>query len=148
MNAVGFRIARIDQYPECIETVVDWIVSQWGETSPEEVKQTLLESKECPPALVAISDDGPIAVLGYKLHPLRGCDSQELWVNALYVASAWRGQGVGSHILGEGVKRAVSADKAYLYVYTDIPGFYERHGWRRFRYNEDNAMHVLKIPIH
>lgn len=106
MNADRLRIAQIDQYPECIGTVVDWIVKKWSTSSPEEVKQMLLENKECPPALVAVFDDGPVAVLAYKLHRLAQRDSVELWVNALYVASPWRGQGVGSHILCEGVKGA------------------------------------------
>ena len=60
MNAEGFRIAQIDQYPECVEAVVDWFVKEWGATSPEEVKQSLLESKECPPALVALSEQATI----------------------------------------------------------------------------------------
>ena len=148
MNADRLRIAQIDQYPECIGTVVDWIVKKWSTSSPEEVKQMLLENKECPPALVAVFDDGPVAVLAYKLHRLAQRDSVELWVNALYVASPWRGQGVGSHILCEGVKGAASSGRTYLYVYTDIPSFYERLGWRRFSYDDGNAMHVLEIRAH
>lgn len=147
MNPVRFRIAPIDQHSECVEAVADWIVGEWGGSSPDEVKRSLVENRECPPALIAITDDGPIAVLAYKLHPLAQQGSLELWVNALYVVPRWRGHGVGSRILREGVQGAACSGRTHLYVYTDIPQFYELRGWQRFSYDDANAMHVLQTRL-
>ena len=73
--------------------------------------------------------------------------SLELWVNALYVATSWRGRGIGSHLLREGVKIAASWDRTQLYAYTEVPQFYERLGWRRLSDDDVNEMHVVEIRI-
>ena len=89
MNSDRLRIALIDENSEFLETVIGWIVTEWH-GSETEVRRMLVDNRECPPALIAVCDNEPIAVLAYKLHPLAQSDSEELWINALYVVSSWR----------------------------------------------------------
>lgn len=55
----------------------------------------------------------------------RGRGPLRLFVNALFVAEGHRGQGVGSALLAEAVRRATSE----LFVYTDLRGWYEARGF-------------------
>lgn len=138
------RIVPLNQHPEHVETVVGWIFDQWGTLSREETKDMLVANKGGPPALIAMSPEGPVGVLGYKFHLLKPAGSEELWINALLITPTWRGRGIGRRLLIDGMKAAVDSGRNSLYVYTDIPAFYENVGWRRFRYNDETQMHVLE----
>ena len=61
-------------------------------------------------------------------------------------SSAWRGRGAGSKLLHAGVEAARAFGCERLYVYTDVPKFFERHGWRQIRHNEGTGMFVLEYP--
>lgn len=138
------RIAQLNQHPEHVETVAGWILNEWGASSLGYINDSLIENKGCPPTLIALSSEGPMGVLGYKLHLLTYRNSVELWINVIYVPKPWRRQGIGRRLLVEGMKAAKTSGRNVLYVYTDIPTFYERFGWQRFRYNDDTEMHVLE----
>ena len=148
MSAESFRVVRFEQHPEHAETVVDWLEGEWTDSTSDEYMQTLVGINDCPPALIAVSGDEPIAVLGYKLYPLTEPNSMELWINVLFVVSSWRGRGVGTNLLSEGVKGAIPSHGEALYVYTDVPQFYERLGWQRVSFDDTQGMHILRISRH
>ena len=141
------RIARLDRHPEFVETAVDWFVNEWGSTR-QSAKDSLMDNEGCPPALVAMNSDGPMGILGYNIHLLLNSgDSRELWINALYVAPQWRHRGVGARLVRKAVKQAARANRKSLFVYTDIPTFYESLGWRRLSCVEETEMHILEYAI-
>lgn len=137
------QIAPLDRHPEFAETAVDWIVNEWG-SSRQSVIDSLLDNKRCPPALIAMNSAGPMGILSYTIYLLHSQGSSELWINALYVEPQFRGQGLGSRLVREGMKAATCLNRASLFVYTDIPAFYESLGWQRLSYNDETKMHVLE----
>lgn len=137
---------RLDAHPAMVDPVAEWITRHWQE-SFEEVRQMLLDDSNCPPTLVAVREDEPIGVLAYKCHPPAGLDKEELWINVLYVTPSWRHHGIGSRLVREGITRAADHGHPRLFVFTDLPQFYERLGWQRFSFNEAKQMHLLNIHI-
>ena len=84
------------------------------------------------PLAVVIRDPGTGAVLGGAA----GRTSLGLlFVNVFYLPKHLRGSGMGSRILQlmeEEAKRRGCCSGVLLTISFQAPGFYERHGWRRF----------------
>ncbi|MBR90612.1 MAG: hypothetical protein CMO66_04985 [Verrucomicrobiales bacterium] len=136
------QIAPLIQYPDCLETAIDWVEGEWGGARGE-VSEMLLESTQCPPALVALEGEIPVGLLAFKVHEFQPAVRDELWINALYVVPEFRGQGIAHRLVKAAKGSAREANRQALFVYTDIPGFYEQLGWKQFSFNEASGMHVL-----
>jgi GNAT superfamily N-acetyltransferase len=137
------KIVPLNQHIELTDTLVEWFVSQWG-SSRESVRDALADDRGCPPTLVAIEAAEPIGFLSYTFHVLHPRGSNELWINALYVAPAYRRRGIGSRLVSEGTSAAACTNRESMYVYSEVPTLYESLGWRRFSYNNETKMHVLE----
>ena len=146
MDKMPIGIAPLRLYPHYLEAAAAWIVDQWHTSTEEECRATLVESPDRPGALAAIADGCVIGVLGFKRYPTPEDGAEELWINALLVVERWRGRGAGSKLLHAGVEAARAFGFERLYVYTDVPKFFERHGWRQIRHNEGTGMFVLEYP--
>lgn len=80
-----------------------------------------------------------------------------VWINAVYVDSQWRGQGIASEL----IKRAVAQMPDYyrsqsqpskdstsnLYAYTNIPALYLSLGWSIVDIETAPDHHVMSISI-
>lgn len=141
------QITRLDAHPALVDTVVEWITTEWPEESPEEVREMLLDDSNCPPTLIAMTNEEPVGVLAFKCHPPAKSDTDELWINVLFVISDWRCCGVGSRLVHESIAYAADHGQKQMFVFTNLPQFYERLGWQRFSFNEAKQMHVLNIHI-
>ncbi|MBC8327084.1 MAG: GNAT family N-acetyltransferase [Verrucomicrobia subdivision 3 bacterium] len=148
INPANIQITRLDEHLAHVDTVGHWITTQWPEESLREVCDMLLDDSNCPPTLIAMAEDQPVAVLAYKRHPSTESDTDELWINVLYVTPDWRKRGIGSQLVREGTSFAATHGPKPLFVFTDIPQFYERLGWQRHRFNKAKQMHVLKHSFH
>jgi len=147
MDHSEVQITQLDEDSPHIDAVVEWITTEWPEEYSKEVRQMLLDDSNCPPTLIAVAGDAPVAVLAFKCHPPAGSDKNELWINVLFVISDWRSRGIGSHLVHESTARAALHGQQQLFVFTDLPQFYERLGWQRFSFNEAKQMHVLNTRI-
>ena len=143
----NLHIARLDAHPATLEPVVQWILTQWPEEAAEEVRQMLLDDSDCPPTLVALAGEKPVGVLAFKSHPPAQSDTDELWINVLFVESSHRQQGIGRRLVRDSIPHARDHGRKHLFVFTDIPQFYENLGWQRYSFNEAKQMHVLRVAI-
>lgn len=129
------------------EIAATWIVAEWPNAEPADpaaVEEELLRLDDRPPTLLAFRESDPIGVLGYRFHRHPEEESQELWINTLFVAPGERGRGVGSHLLLEGVEQAWMTGRRRLFVYTEAPTFYESHHWRRLKVAATDGHYILE----
>jgi predicted N-acetyltransferase YhbS len=129
------RIDYLSRHPRFLPTLAEWTYRQWlqnvGLTLDHAVNQLhrRLHEDELPLALVAFADEplGMVSILeetppdGYQLI---AC------LAALYVAPAWRRQGVGGRLCQRALLEAQKLGHARLSLYTpDQEAFYARLGW-------------------
>lgn len=142
----SIEIVPVARHPQVLNTVAGWILDQWGSSPIEEISESLRDNRDCPPTLIAMLAGQAIGVLSYRTYRLANRDTEDLWINALYVAKPQRGKGVGARLVEAGVKAAKqeASCRKSLYVYTDIPIFYEQLGWQRVDFNQQTEMHILE----
>ncbi|MBM7035483.1 GNAT family N-acetyltransferase [Vibrio ulleungensis] len=76
-----------------------------------------------------------VAGLAYTFFKAPNGDQDVVWVNALAVDAAYRGQGVASQLIQQAIINVASNPKQYpqshLYVYTDVPRLYANIGFSK-----------------
>ena len=112
--------------PEHLRQLHEWFVSEWG----QEGSFDLAGSTE-PRPLVAIADEETLGGLAFAIFQRPGTESKGIWINALFVAPAHRRKGIASQLIQAAEAAAARLGEEELHALTDIPGLYEKLGWRR-----------------
>lgn len=112
--------------------------AQWRELLPdwsekEALEELLSHRNRCaiPTSLIAVQGSELVGTVSLVVE-----DHDELlmyspWLANLYVVPSWRGQGVGTMLVGNILEEARALGISRLYLYTDGgEGFYLRLGWR------------------
>ncbi|CAK2401051.1 N-acetyltransferase domain-containing protein [Vibrio crassostreae] len=130
--------------------------SQWSDFK---FKDTYKDSVQLPPVITVLRDNVVIGGLAYshfqEPHQVRDV----VWVNAVYVDSQWRGQGIASEL----IKRAVAQMPDYyrsqpqpqsskdstsnLYAYTNIASLYLSLGWSIVDIETDPEHLVIRVSF-
>ena len=111
-----------------LPVVARWVWETWNSKTYEETLASLDSPAKCPPTLVALVAGRPVGVIGFGRFRRAEDTVETLWINALYVVEEERSRGLGSRLLSAAFDIADSwADE--LYVYTDVPTWYEHRGW-------------------
>ena len=153
------QIVRLIDHRDHVDVVVQWIFDQWGKENNDTrgaIREMLLETHACPPSLIAVSGSDPVGVVAFNRHRLStkegestATDPLDLWVNVLYICEdRRRSQGIGSQLLEQAVDevRKIGIEER-LYVYTDVAGYYQRHGWVIERSDLDGGYVVLSTKL-
>ena len=125
------EIQSLDECPQHLDLVASWVWEHWKDSSGSSLAQTRAQLRgepDCPATLLALERAGPIGVLGFSRfdHPRLG--PRLLFVNSLYVEEAARSRGADGALLAAALIAAAATDRT-LYVYTNIPGWYEARGF-------------------
>lgn len=104
-------------------------------------------SSELPSPLIAVCDDEVIGGLAYTFHPEPRGDIDVVWLNALYISSDYRGQGIASTLISESLKTITKLNQNRVYVYTNIPTLYQKLGWSFVEAETEENHHVLSILL-
>jgi len=121
-------IEPLSDHPFALPVVARWVWQTWGSKTYEETAASLDAPENCPPTLIAVASGRPVGVVGFGRFRRADDTVETLWINALYVAEAERSRGLGSQLLSAAIGLAGSWAKE-LYVYTDVPTWYEHRGW-------------------
>ncbi|WP_454441545.1 GNAT family N-acetyltransferase [Vibrio bathopelagicus] len=134
----------------------EWSDFEFEASYPDEAN---LDNSRLPPVIVVLRDNVVIGGLAYshfqEPHQVRDV----VWVNAVYVDSQWRGQGIASEL----IKRAVAQMPDYyrsqpqsqsskystpnLYAYTNITPLYLSLGWSIVEIKTDPEHYVMSVSF-
>jgi predicted N-acetyltransferase YhbS len=129
------RIDYLSRHLHCLPTLAEWMYREWfqnvGLTFDHAVDQLYerLHEDELPLALVAFADEALGMVSVVEQVAPDGC-CLIACLAGLYVAPAWRRQGVGACLCQRALLEARRLGHAKLSLYTpDQEAFYARLGW-------------------
>ncbi|GAB7220205.1 GNAT family N-acetyltransferase [Vibrio comitans] len=106
-----------------------WCEAEWGD-------EMNLHSTDFPAPLFAVDMEQLVGGVAFSLFAEPLTDKQVVWINAIYVKSVYRSQGVASMLAQKAVKACAHLNQSCLYVYTNRPNLYLRLGWEPV-YNAD-----------
>jgi len=133
------RIEHLAAHPGAIARLAVWHQAEWGFLHPggtvDEVASELqghLEPGRIPTSFVALVDGEVVGSASLLEHDLPERPELGPWLASLYVAPAYRRQGIGAALAARMVEEAARLGVPTLYLFTfDREGYYARLGWRR-----------------
>lgn len=138
-------IESLSDHPSALPVAARWVSDTWGSKTYDETLASLDNPENCPQTLIAIKPGRqPVGVLGFGRFRRSEDTTATLWINVLYVVEGQRSRGVGSRLLLAAIDRAEPWTER-LYVYTDVPGWYENRGWTAIEATDDGT--VLSLPL-
>ncbi|CAK1843333.1 GNAT family N-acetyltransferase [Vibrio crassostreae] len=152
MQKVIFR--NCDESSPYWSELEDLFQSEWSDFK---FKDTYEENVNLPPVITVLRDNVVIGGLAYSYFQEPHKVRDVVWVNAVYVDSQWRGQGIASEL----IKRAVAQMPEYyrsqpqslkdstpnLYAYTNIAPLYLSLGWSIVEIATDPNHHVMSVSF-
>ena len=130
-----FEVCSMTGHPEWIEPCAAWWHRQWGEHMGYSIDgaRSAIDSL-CAPgsgqaALAALVDGRPAGSVFLVDQDLDTHRHLTPWLAGLLVQPEFRQLGLGSKLAVALVEQSASLGYDTLYLYTTIPGFYERLGW-------------------
>ena len=84
---------------------------------------------ELPLPIIALVGGKIVGGVAYTRYKEPNQDNEVIWLNAVFVRSEYRGQGIASQLIQFGISQMTNYRQSRLYAYTDVPAFYESLGW-------------------
>ncbi|MEZ8772898.1 GNAT family N-acetyltransferase [Vibrio sp. 10N.247.310.17] len=118
--------------------------SEWSDFK---FKDTYKENVKLPPVITVLRDNVVIGGLAYSYFQEPHQVRDVVWINAVFVAPQWRGQGIASELINRGVRQVSSAVQTQLYAYTNIMGLYQGLGWSVVDIESEPNHKVMSIEL-
>ncbi len=113
--------------PHHLPQLREWFVAEWGHIDPFEGVETSLI---IPPPLLIVADENLIGGLTFGTFPIPSSKVIGVWINALFVKSEYRGNGLGTQLILAAETEVAVTNKSELFVHTDYPELYQRLDWQ------------------
>ncbi len=131
------RIEYLADHPEWLPVIASWIFEEWWRANPANsiamVEGRLSEAMnrdKLPLTLIAFSGSTPVGTASLVRHDMESRKDLSPWLAAVYVLPAYRGNGIGSHLVRKAVERARELGIDTLYLFTSgKEELYSRLGW-------------------
>jgi GNAT superfamily N-acetyltransferase len=135
------RLVRIDSIADhlgLVGVLAQWHWDEWGHFDPDGSLATWTAGlrertnrESIPTTYVALAGDELLGSVALAERDMVNRRDLSPWLTGLYVAPAFRGQGVGSALSRHAVRQAAAMGAPRLYLHTATArGFYERLGWQ------------------
>lgn len=126
-------IAPLADYARHREQIVEWLWQAFGHGAGRGFYAAIVDSslrrEGLPITFIALDGDRPVGTVGLWRCDLLSRQDLTPWLAALYVATEYRGRGLGRQLQDFVKDFSRRAGFAHLYLYTTFSGYYERHGW-------------------
>ncbi|MEZ9189035.1 GNAT family N-acetyltransferase [Vibrio sp. 10N.286.52.F8] len=142
MQKVIFR--NCDESSPYWSEVEDLFQSKWSDFK---FKDTYEENVNLPPVITALRDNVVIGGLAYSYFQEPHQVRDVVWINAVFVAPQWRGQGIASELINRGVRQVSSTVQTQLYAYTNVMGLYQGLGWSVVDIESEPNHKVMSIEV-
>ncbi|MGB0835757.1 MAG: GNAT family N-acetyltransferase [Psychrobium sp.] len=87
-----------------------------------------LSNPKIPHPIAVICDDEVVGGLAFSLFEEPNTTAQVIWLNAVYIAPKYRGEGLASELISY-AQSLLTGRQKWLYAHTDVPSLYARLGW-------------------
>ena len=144
-------------HPEAVPTVADWYFRQWGHLTAGNSKELVREHVEgymnreqIPLMVVATKNHEFIAAAQLKYREMEEMfPDLEHWLGGVYVASGYRGRGIGSQVVRRIISLARTLGVETLYLQTEAldGGLYARLGWKPVTNANNHGTEVLVMAL-
>ena len=118
------------------DTVCQWHYHWWGKRDGFTLEQVMAYVKHSvcenrvPQTFVALLADEPVGMYQFLMYDnLIHRPDIYPWIGNVFVAEAYRGQGISQELMRSVEKYAKAVNLETLFLYTDMEGFYEKFGW-------------------
>ena len=130
------KIEMLKEYPEYIDTVIDWLNDEFGNDNSRNfykgiVEHSLLDDK-LPITFIAIEDGILLGTVGIWRGDLLSRQELFPWLSALVVNSNCRNNGIGQKLQEHVLNYCKSNGYKEIFLYTDLVDYYEKSGWILF----------------
>jgi GNAT superfamily N-acetyltransferase len=138
---------------DAIPLIAQWYFAQWGHRIPGDTLERSLErlqgflNRDKIPFILVATRDGEIAGSAQlKFREMADIfPDKEHWLGGVYVASGFRGQGLGARLAEEIARRAPQYGVTTLHLQTERldGGLYARLGWVAVEQVDNHGLDVL-----
>ena len=132
---MDYRIVKIQEHPEMLDTASRWFHEKWGiplEAYRESMEDCLKNQGPVPQWYVVMDGEKIVGGLGVIENDFH--DRKDLTPNvcAVYVEESYRNRGIAGEMLNFVCEDFRGMGIHTLYLLTDHDSFYERYGWEFF----------------
>lgn len=130
-------IVNSSKAPHLLPRFRAWVESEWGNVDPF---TSTAEALIVPAPILAVEQDQLLGGLSFTDHALPDSKESGVWINTLLVAAQFRNRGIGASLIKAAEAEAARLGIGELFVFTEIPRFYEKLGWTRVKRVDDNTV--------
>ncbi len=130
------ELINLAKAPEHVEEVSYWLWEEWGEEMGYSLDELVYRTRHCmkaegvPQTIIALYDGQPAGVVSLWMNDLKTRQDLYPWMATLYVKPEYRCLKVGQKLQLASIEAAkATTDYPYLYLITELDGYYEKTGW-------------------
>ena len=130
------EIIQLVKRDALFDRAIDVFWQEWGmEGGRAFYADCMLHSLEDPNGIpsfyVAAIDDQIIGTYALIRNDLNSRQDLSPWLACLFVEERFRGESLGAAMLDHGLREAAKRGYKFLYLTSDLNGFYEKYGWEK-----------------
>lgn len=129
-----FKIYELKERTDLFDEAVDFVWKHWGSQENymfyrDCMKHSCENNSELPRFYIVIQNHSIVGSYALLTNDLISRQDLTPWLACLFVIPELRGNKLGSILLQHACKEAHKKGFEYLYLCTEIEGYYEKYGW-------------------
>lgn len=128
------EIIQLLKKDDLFNKAIDVFWKEWGEEGGRAFYKdcmihALTNPNDIPSFYIAKEDDKIIGTYALIRNDLNSRQDLSPWLACLFVDEKFRGNSIGEKLLNHGLLEAAKRGYHFLYLTSDLNGYYEKYGW-------------------